>query len=166
MNNGSNIFVSAGKNSIHDGIEHAPGGGKALLDPTDTMFLLLDHQSGLFQNVKDISVAELRANTTALAKLAALCQILMPAPFEAYSIGGLVVLVPGLALTTAIAELADQNLVSGTAKLMQAVLTLLALGLAYMLFQNQILLFLVHLIISLNDHPMCLLPSYSQIVFN
>jgi len=36
---------------------------------------LLDHQSGLFQNVKDISVAELRANTTALAKLAALCQI-------------------------------------------------------------------------------------------
>ena len=31
--------------------------------------------AGLFQNVKDISVAELRANTTALAKLAALMQI-------------------------------------------------------------------------------------------
>jgi hypothetical protein len=30
------IFVSDGKNEIHDGIEHAPGGGKALLDPTDT----------------------------------------------------------------------------------------------------------------------------------
>ena len=72
--NGS-IFKPDGKNAIHDGIEHAPGGGKALLDPTDTVFLLLDHQSGLFQNVKDISVAELRANTTALAKLAALCQI-------------------------------------------------------------------------------------------
>jgi nicotinamidase-related amidase len=39
------------------------------------VFLLLDHQSGLLQNVKDISVAELRANTTALAKLAALQQI-------------------------------------------------------------------------------------------
>src|SRR5262245_47576587 len=75
MNNGNNLFVPDGKNAIHDGIEHAPGGGKALLDPTDTLFLLLDHQSGLFQNVKDISVAELRANTTALAKLATLCQI-------------------------------------------------------------------------------------------
>jgi nicotinamidase-related amidase len=75
MNNGNNIFVPDGKNAIHDGIEHAPGGGKALLDPTDTLFLLLDHQSGLFQNVKDIAVAELRANTTALAKLAALCDI-------------------------------------------------------------------------------------------
>jgi hypothetical protein len=55
---------------IHDGIEHEPSGGKALLDPTDTVFSLLDHQSGLFQNAKDITVAELRANTTALAKLA------------------------------------------------------------------------------------------------
>ncbi|MEW6055057.1 MAG: threonine/serine exporter family protein [Bdellovibrionota bacterium] len=68
--------------------------------------------------------------------LAALFQMLRPAPFEAYTIGGIIVLVPGLALTTAIAELADQNLVSGTAKLMQAILTLLALGLAYMLFQE------------------------------
>jgi nicotinamidase-related amidase len=74
-NQNKSIFVPDGKNSIHDGIEHEPGGGKALLDPTDTAFLLLDHQSGLFQNVMDISVAELRANTTALAKLAALHQI-------------------------------------------------------------------------------------------
>ncbi len=58
-----NIFKPDGKNAIHDGIEHEPSGGKALLDPTDTVFLLLDHQSGLFQNVKDITVAELRANT-------------------------------------------------------------------------------------------------------
>jgi nicotinamidase-related amidase len=71
----NSIFVPDGKNAIRDGIEHAPDGGKALLDPTDTAFLLLDHQSGLFQNVKDISVAELRANTTALAKLATLHQI-------------------------------------------------------------------------------------------
>jgi nicotinamidase-related amidase len=69
------IFKPDGKNAIHDGIEHEPSGGKALLDPTDTVLLLLDHQSGLFQNVKDISVAELRANTTALAKLAMLHQI-------------------------------------------------------------------------------------------
>src|SRR5712675_3071898 len=69
------LFKADGKNAIHDGIEHEPGGGKALIDPTDTVLLLLDHQSGLFQNVKDISVAELRANTTALAKLAALIDL-------------------------------------------------------------------------------------------
>jgi len=69
------LFKPDGKNAIHDGIEHEPGGGRALLDPTDTALLLLDHQSGLFQNVKDISITELRANTTALAKLAAMHQI-------------------------------------------------------------------------------------------
>src|SRR5271170_5435589 len=69
------IFKADGKNAIHDGIEHEPGGGKALIDSTDTVLLLLDHQSGLFQNVKDISVAELRANTTALAKFAALTNL-------------------------------------------------------------------------------------------
>jgi nicotinamidase-related amidase len=71
----NSIFMADGKNAIHDGVEHEPGGGKALLDPTDTVLLLLDHQSGLFQSVKDISVAQLRANTTALAKLATLHQI-------------------------------------------------------------------------------------------
>jgi nicotinamidase-related amidase len=69
------IFEPDGKNAIHDGIEHEPGGGKALLDPTDTVLLLLDHQAGLFQVVKDISVAELRANTTMLAKLATLLKL-------------------------------------------------------------------------------------------
>ena len=51
------------------------GGGAALLDPSDTVILLLDHQSGLFQVVKDISVAELRANVSMLAKLATLLKI-------------------------------------------------------------------------------------------
>jgi nicotinamidase-related amidase len=51
------------------------GGGKALIDPADTVLLLLDHQSGLFQTVKDIGVAELRANVTALAKLGALLKL-------------------------------------------------------------------------------------------
>jgi hypothetical protein len=36
------------------------GGGQALLDPSDTVILLLDHQAGLFQTVK--SVAELRTS--------------------------------------------------------------------------------------------------------
>jgi nicotinamidase-related amidase len=51
------------------------GGGQALLDPSDTVILLLDHQAGLFQTVKDISLAELRANTTLLAKVATLLKI-------------------------------------------------------------------------------------------
>lgn len=51
------------------------GGGKALLDPSDTVFLLLDHQAGLLQTVKDIDVAELRRNTVTLAKLATLLKI-------------------------------------------------------------------------------------------
>ena len=61
---------------------------------------------------------------------------LRPMSIEAYALGGIVLLVPGLSLTTAIAELADQNLVSGTAKFMQATMALLALGLAYLLFQQ------------------------------
>jgi nicotinamidase-related amidase len=51
------------------------GGGAALLDTADTAILLLDHQSGLFQTVKDISVTELRNNTIMLAKLATLLKI-------------------------------------------------------------------------------------------
>lgn len=51
------------------------GGGQALFDVSDAVILLLDHQSGLFQTVKDIGVAELRANTTMLAKLAKLLDI-------------------------------------------------------------------------------------------
>ena len=51
------------------------GGGAALLDPSDTVILLLDHQAGLFQTVKDISVGELRANVSMLAKLATLLKI-------------------------------------------------------------------------------------------
>jgi len=51
------------------------GVAKALLNPDDAVICLLDHQAGLFQTVKDIGVAELRANTTMLAKLAALLEI-------------------------------------------------------------------------------------------
>jgi nicotinamidase-related amidase len=51
------------------------GGGKALINSADTVLLLMDHQSGLFQTVKDITVAELRANTIALAKLATLLKL-------------------------------------------------------------------------------------------
>jgi nicotinamidase-related amidase len=51
------------------------GGGKALMNVDDTLLLLLDHQSGLFQTVKDITVAELRANVMALARIATLLKL-------------------------------------------------------------------------------------------
>jgi nicotinamidase-related amidase len=51
------------------------GGGAGLLDTSDSVILLLDHQSGLFQTVQDISVAELRSNTILLARLATLLKI-------------------------------------------------------------------------------------------
>jgi hypothetical protein len=51
------------------------GGGRGLIDTSDSVMLLLDHQSGLFQTAKDIGVAELRNNTIMLAKLATLMKI-------------------------------------------------------------------------------------------
>ncbi|MFD1952148.1 isochorismatase family protein [Sphingomonas arantia] len=51
------------------------GGGAALMDPADTLVLLLDHQSGLFQTVKDIPVADLRRNVAMIARLCTLLDI-------------------------------------------------------------------------------------------
>lgn len=51
------------------------GGGARLLDPADTLVLLLDHQSGLFQTVKDIAVADLRRNVSMIARLCTLLKI-------------------------------------------------------------------------------------------
>lgn len=53
----------------------ATGGGQALLDPSDVLILLLDHQSGLFQTVKDVPVADLRRNVEMIAKLATLLKL-------------------------------------------------------------------------------------------
>lgn len=51
------------------------GGGAMLLDPADTLVLLLDHQAGLFQTVKDIPVADLRRNVEMIARLCSLLKI-------------------------------------------------------------------------------------------
>lgn len=48
---------------------------KWMIDPNDTVMLLIDHQSGLFQLVKDIDLPVLRSNVTALAKVARLAKI-------------------------------------------------------------------------------------------
>ncbi len=43
-----------------------------LLDPNDTVILLLDHQTGLLQTVKDVPPAEVRTNAVALTNIAEL----------------------------------------------------------------------------------------------
>lgn len=50
-------------------------GQRPVIDPSNVAMLLIDHQSGLFQTVKDMSVPELRANAITLAKVATLCKI-------------------------------------------------------------------------------------------
>ncbi|WP_369062291.1 isochorismatase family protein [Caulobacter sp. 73W] len=51
------------------------GGGAALIDLNDTLILLLDHQSGLFQTVKDIALSDLRRNVEMIARLASLLNV-------------------------------------------------------------------------------------------
>ncbi len=46
-----------------------------LIEPASAVVLLLDHQTGLFQTVKDIGIAELRNNTIVLAKVARLAKV-------------------------------------------------------------------------------------------
>lgn len=48
---------------------------KTMIDPNDAVLLLIDHQSGLFQLVKDMDLVELRNNVCALAKVAHLGKI-------------------------------------------------------------------------------------------
>ena len=48
---------------------------KWMIDPNDAIMLLIDHQSGLFQLVRDIDLPVLRSHVTALAKLSYLAKI-------------------------------------------------------------------------------------------
>ncbi|NRP90729.1 hypothetical protein GFPCMMHI_06656 [Ensifer adhaerens] len=48
---------------------------KWMIDPNDAVLLLIDHQSGLFQLVRDMDYRELRNNVVALAKVAKIAKI-------------------------------------------------------------------------------------------
>jgi nicotinamidase-related amidase len=50
-------------------------GQKPVIDPADAAMRLIDHQSGLFQTVKDMPMPELRAHAAALAKMATLSNL-------------------------------------------------------------------------------------------
>ena len=45
-------------------------GQRPVIDPADSVMLLIDHQSGLFQTVGDMPMPELRQRAAALAKIA------------------------------------------------------------------------------------------------
>jgi nicotinamidase-related amidase len=50
-------------------------GNKWMIDPDDAVMLLIDHQSGLFQLVRDMELPVLRSHATALAKVSYLAKI-------------------------------------------------------------------------------------------
>ena len=50
-------------------------GQRPVIDPDDSVMLLIDHQSGLFQTVGDMPMPVLRNHATALAKMATLCKM-------------------------------------------------------------------------------------------
>ena len=50
-------------------------GQRSVIEADDAVLLLIDHQSGLFQTVKDMEMTALRANGTTLAKVATLAKI-------------------------------------------------------------------------------------------
>ncbi len=52
-----------------------PEFNKWMIDPNDAVMLLIDHQSGLFQLVRDIDQPTLRSHATALAKVARLAKV-------------------------------------------------------------------------------------------
>lgn len=50
-------------------------GARPVINPDDAVMLLIDHQSGLFQTIRDMPFTEIRANATTLAKVATLAKI-------------------------------------------------------------------------------------------
>lgn len=63
-----------------------------------------------------------------LAFLIGQCQVFQPLSVEIVTLGGIIVLIPGLTLTIAISELATQNLAAGTARLSGALVLLMTLA--------------------------------------
>jgi nicotinamidase-related amidase len=66
----------AAREAAIPGITRQPSAAarEVLLDPNDTVVVFLDHQTGLFQTVKDVPLRDLRANTVVLAIIAELAK--------------------------------------------------------------------------------------------
>lgn len=81
---------------------------------------------GRRENTRQISPIIASALASALATLSA--WLFAPVLIYTTTLASLIILIPGLTLTTSITELATGNLVSGTARLMGGVLTFLEIG--------------------------------------
>jgi uncharacterized membrane protein YjjP (DUF1212 family) len=57
-------------------------------------------------------------------------------PVAMFVIGTILLIVPGLTLTSAVSDIAEHNFVSGTVKIMKSILILIAIGVAYILMDN------------------------------
>jgi nicotinamidase-related amidase len=55
--------------------QHGVKGKNPLFDPKDAIILLLDHQTGLLNTVKDLGVQEMRTNVSVLARLSEIAGI-------------------------------------------------------------------------------------------
>lgn len=87
---------------------------------------VLAHLFGRSVETSHVFEAVAAALSATLAILAA--QLFTPISIFLTTLAGVIILVPGLTLTTAMRELATRNLVSGTARLMGAVLVFFELG--------------------------------------
>jgi len=68
-------LVLAGVLLVVSGAAWAQAPAPRLMEAADAVLLLLDHQTGLFQTVKDIPVQDLRTNTVVLARVAGLAKV-------------------------------------------------------------------------------------------
>jgi len=64
--------MTRGRNIAGISRQPTPSASAALLDPNDAILLLIDHQTGLFQTVKDVPLEALRNHVVVLTKIAAL----------------------------------------------------------------------------------------------
>ena len=74
MNHALRLFVLLAVLSV-PALTRAEPANLRLIDPANAILLMLDHQTGLFQTVKDIPIGDLRINATVLAKAAALSKV-------------------------------------------------------------------------------------------
>lgn len=59
-------------------------------------------------------------------------------PVAMFVIGTILLVVPGLTLTSAVSDIAEHNFVSGTVKMVKSTLILVAMGVAYILIENMV----------------------------
>ena len=104
------------------------GGWREIAVATASSLIIgvLSALSSPFRSVARVVDAVGALASSALATLAAVYWA--PVSVSVATLSGVVVLLPGLSLTVAMNELANRHLISGTAKLMNALLTFLKLG--------------------------------------